>query len=199
MQAKSIDFYGTGEIDEGMCAPNVGTDELPGQVDFHNTWQDHDSRFTTFDPPSRRNWQGKEGTKKKKKKIQWSKWRDKSERETVLIMEAGLNVTGWEQSPLNLWYPYMTDEMVWNTGAASCRPLVNTFCHELVLHKQPFWGAVDPCKVLKIFFHHFSLKPQVLWCLLKTDDVVLLRVKDSFEIQSSGPYRQITAMKEGRL
>lgn len=114
-------------------------------------------------------------------------------------MEAGLNVTGWEQSPLNLWYPYMTDEMVWNTGAASCRPLVNTFCHELVLHKQPFWGAVDPCKVLKIFFHHFSLKPQVLLCLLKTDDVVLLRVKDSFEIQSSGPYRQITAMKEGRL
>lgn len=50
LQDKSIDFYGTGEIDEGMCAPNVDTDELQGQVDFHNTWQDHDSRFTTFNP-----------------------------------------------------------------------------------------------------------------------------------------------------
>lgn len=35
---------------EGMCVQNVDTDELQGQVDFHNTWQDHDSRFTTFDP-----------------------------------------------------------------------------------------------------------------------------------------------------
>lgn len=50
LQAKSIDFYCTGEIDEGMCVQNVGTDELLGQVDFHNTWQDHDSRFPTFDP-----------------------------------------------------------------------------------------------------------------------------------------------------
>lgn len=49
LQAKSIDFYGPGEIDEGMCVQNVDTDELLGQVDY-NTWQYHNSRFTTFDP-----------------------------------------------------------------------------------------------------------------------------------------------------
>lgn len=49
MQAKSIDFYGPWEIDEGMWAQNVDADELPGQVDY-NTWQGHESRFTTFDP-----------------------------------------------------------------------------------------------------------------------------------------------------
>lgn len=85
MQAKSIDFYGPGEIDEGMWVQNVDTDELLGQVDY-NTWQDHDSRFTTFDPLqeklARREREGK-------KNLQWSKWRDKSESETVLIMEAG--------------------------------------------------------------------------------------------------------------
>lgn len=35
--AKSIDFYGTIEINKGMCVQNEDTDELQGQVDFHNT------------------------------------------------------------------------------------------------------------------------------------------------------------------
>lgn len=35
LQAKSIDFYGPGEIDEGMCVQNVDTDELLGQVDYN--------------------------------------------------------------------------------------------------------------------------------------------------------------------
>lgn len=33
-----------------VCVWNVDTDELHSQVDFHNTWQDHESRFTTFNP-----------------------------------------------------------------------------------------------------------------------------------------------------
>lgn len=33
--AKSIDFYGTAEIDEGMCVRNVDTDELQAQVDYN--------------------------------------------------------------------------------------------------------------------------------------------------------------------
>ena len=37
LQAKSIDFYGTREMDGGLCAQNVDTDELHSQVDFHNT------------------------------------------------------------------------------------------------------------------------------------------------------------------
>ncbi len=82
-QAKSIDFYSTTEIDEGMCAQNVDADELPGRVDFHNTWQDHKLRFTTFDSLQEK-LVGRGG-----KKIHWLKWRDKSESETVLIMEAG--------------------------------------------------------------------------------------------------------------
>lgn len=124
-------------------------------------------KTTTQDSPLSIPLAGEIGEARRGKKIQWSKWRDKSESETVLIMEAGLNVTGWEQSPLNLWYPYMTDEMVWNTGAASCHPLVNTFCHELVLHKQPFWVAVDPCKVLKIFS---SLRPQTTGIMMLVKD-----------------------------
>lgn len=83
MQAKSIDFYGPWEIDERMWAQNVDADELPGQVDY-NTWQGHESRFTTFDPPRE-----EIGKTREKKKIRWSKWRDKSESETLLIMEAG--------------------------------------------------------------------------------------------------------------
>ena len=65
MQDKSIDFYGTGEIDEGMCAQNVDADELPGQVAFHNTWQDHDSRFTTSNPLPEREIGEARGRKKK--------------------------------------------------------------------------------------------------------------------------------------
>lgn len=34
---KSIDFYGTREIDERAREQNVDTDELLHQVDFHNT------------------------------------------------------------------------------------------------------------------------------------------------------------------
>lgn len=82
-QPKPIDFYGTGEIDEGLCAENVDTDEMPSQVDFHNTWQVHDTRFTTFSPLEEKEI-GQAG-----EKIQWSKWRDKSESETVVIMGAG--------------------------------------------------------------------------------------------------------------
>lgn len=58
--AKSIDFYGTAEIDEGMCVQNVDTDELQAQVDY-NTWLDHESRFPTFNPPQEKlaRWGGK--------------------------------------------------------------------------------------------------------------------------------------------
>lgn len=83
LQSKSIDFYGTTEMDEGLWAPNVDTDELHSQVDFHNTWQDHDSRFTTFNPLQEKgNWASWG-------KILRSKWRYKSDSETVLIMETG--------------------------------------------------------------------------------------------------------------
>lgn len=114
MQAKSIDFYGAIDIDEGICEDTV---ELQGQVDFHNTWQDHDSRFTTFDPLQDR--EIGEVPKKKKRKIQRSKWRDKSECNSC-NNGSWLNVTGWEQQPLNFWYPYVTDEIVWNTTIPSC-------------------------------------------------------------------------------
>lgn len=83
LQAKSIDFYDTRETDEGMCAEDVDTDELHGQVDFHNTWQDHDSRFTTSNPR-----QVKE-IGEARKIVQCSKRRDKSQCETILIMRTG--------------------------------------------------------------------------------------------------------------
>lgn len=84
LQAKSIDFYGTREIDEKMCTQNVDTDELRRQVDFHNTWQDHDSRFTTFNPLQQREIGEARGEKKSNGQNE-----EINQSETVLIMEAG--------------------------------------------------------------------------------------------------------------
>lgn len=74
---------------------------------------------------------------------------------------------------------------------------VNTFYHEFVLHKQPSWEAVDPSKVLKIyFFIAFTHKPEVEWRLLKRNHTVLV-----YKIKDSKRPNQLTntAMKEGRL
>lgn len=84
MQTKSIDFYGPGEIDEGMWVQNVDTDELPGQVDY-NTWQDHDSRFTTFDPLQEKLAKARE----RERKTPNGQNEEINQSETVLIMEAG--------------------------------------------------------------------------------------------------------------
>lgn len=81
----------------------------------------------------------------------------------------------------------MTDEIVWNTATTSCHNLVNTFRHELVLHKQPFWEAADPCKV---FFFLFAQITGIMMLVKKKEwhGFASKKVKDSFEIQSSASY-----------
>lgn len=130
----------------GTRAPNVDPDELPGQVGFHNAWQDHDWRFSTLKNACRR---------AKLVKIQWSKWRDKSKCWNRSNNGRWSNISGWQQQPLNLWYPYMTDEKVWNMASASRHSLVISFHRALLFHKQPLWEAPRPRKALQIFSHPF--------------------------------------------
>lgn len=63
LQDKSIDFYGTGEIDEGMCARNVDTDELLGAGWIFTTPDKITTPDSPLSIPCRRNWWGEEKKK----------------------------------------------------------------------------------------------------------------------------------------